>query len=214
MRRILGLQKNIFFLGLVSFFNDFSSEMIFSIFPAFFTSVLRAGAASLGAVDGIAEFFSNIFKIYSGNLSDKFGRRKELVVSGYGLSVLTRPFYLLVSSVGGVLSLRFLDRVGKGLRDAPRDAIISLSAPEGEVGRSFGYHRAMDTMGAILGPLFAYLLLRHFPMNFNLVFLSAFLVGIFAIVSLFFIRDVVLPHRPRPAKLLSAWGGLSPPPKH
>jgi len=174
--RIWGLPKNIFFLGLTSLFNDFSSEMVFSVFPAFFTTVLKAGARSLGLVDGIAEGLSNLFKIFSGNVSDRLQRRKALVVAGYVLSVLTRPFYVFVSAVGGALGLRVLDRVGKGLRDAPRDAIISLSTPKEELGRSFGYHRAMDTLGSILGPLVAYLILRFYPLHFNAVFLTAFVV--------------------------------------
>jgi sugar phosphate permease len=206
--KILGLQKNIFFLGLTSLFNDFSSEMIFSIFPAFFVSVLKSGAASLGLVDGIAEAASNIFKIYSGAVSDRLQKRRGLVIAGYTLSVLTRPVYLLVGTVGGVLGLRFLDRVGKGLRDAPRDAIISLSSPQEELGRSFGYHRAMDTTGAILGPLCAYLLLRAFPLRFNVVFISAFAVGLLAIASLFLIRDVVVPTAAR-MKLRDAWAALT-----
>jgi MFS family permease len=188
--KIFGLPRNIFLLGLTSLFNDFSSEMVFSIFPAFFTAVLRAGARSLGLVDGIAEAASNFFKIYSGNLSDRYQKRKPLIVAGYALSVLTRPCYVLFPSVAGVLGLRFLDRVGKGLRDSPRDAIISLSADRGALGTSFGYHRAMDTAGAILGPLAAYLLLRFFPFRFNLVFATAFIVGILAIFSLYFISDL------------------------
>ncbi len=191
--RILGLPRNIFFLGLTSLFNDFSSEMVFAVFPAFFTAVLKAGAASLGMVDGIAEGLSNFLKIYSGNLSDKLQRRKPLVVAGYVLSVLTRPFYVFVTTVGGALGLRVLDRVGKGLRDSPRDAIISFSSPKEELGRSFGYHRAMDTIGSILGPLVAYLILRSYPLHFNTVFLTSFVVGLITIFTLFFISDVVLP---------------------
>jgi len=188
--KIFGLPRNIFLLGLASLFNDFSSEMVFSIFPAFFTSVLKAGAKSLGLVDGIAEAASNFFKIYSGNISDRYQKRKPLIIAGYTLSVLTRPCYAVFPSVAGVLGLRFLDRVGKGLRDSPRDAIISLSAERAALGRSFGYHRAMDTTGAILGPLAAYVLLRFFPLRFNLVFVSAFFVGILAIFSLYFISDL------------------------
>jgi MFS family permease len=188
--KVFGLPRNIFLLGLTSLFNDFSSEMVFSIFPAFFTAVLKAGAQSLGLVDGIAEAASNFFKIYSGNISDRYQKRKPLIVAGYALSVLTRPCYVLFPSVAGVLGLRFLDRVGKGLRDSPRDAIISLSADRAALGMSFGYHRAMDTTGAILGPLAAYLLLRFFPLRFNLVFATAFIVGILAIFSLYFISDL------------------------
>lgn len=190
-KRIFGLPRNIFFLGLTSLLNDFSSEMILAVFPAFLTYVVRAGAASLGLVDGIAEAASNIFKIYSGRLSDRIQRRKPLVVIGYTLSVLTRPFYLLSSTVGGVLGLRVLDRVGKGFRDAPRDAIISFSTTKAELGVSFGYHRAMDTTGAILGPLVAYFILRSFPERFDAVFVTAFIVGILALFTLFFIKDTV-----------------------
>ncbi|HVM76539.1 MAG TPA: MFS transporter [Candidatus Paceibacterota bacterium] len=207
--RILTLPKNIFFLGLTSLFNDFSSEMVFSVFPAFFTSVLKAGAASLGMVDGIAEGLSDFFKIYSGSLSDKWQSRKPFVIAGYVLSTLTRPFYILFQTVGGALGLRVLDRVGKGFRDSPRDAIISLSSPKEELGRSFGYHRAMDTMGSILGPLVAYFILRSFPMHFNAVFLTAFFIGLITIVTLFFISDVALSHETEKKRVASAFKNLS-----
>jgi len=192
-KRIFGLPKNIFFLGITSFFNDFSSEMVFSIFPAFFTSVLKTGAASIGLVDGIAEALSSFFKIYSGNLSDKLQSRKPFVVIGYVLSVLTRPFYIFTGTVVGALGLRVVDRIGKGLRDAPRDALISFSSPKEELGRSFGYHRAMDISGAIFGPFVAYLILKYFPLNFNAVFLTAFFAGLVTIFTLIFISEVVLP---------------------
>jgi len=208
-KRILGLPRNIFFLGLTSLFNDFSSEMVYAIFPAFFTGILGAGAASLGLVDGVAEAASNLFKIYSGNLSDRLQMRKPLVVAGYSVSVLTRPFYALVATVPGALGLRFLDRVGKGLRDAARDAIISLSTPKDELGRSFGYHRTMDTIGAILGPLVAYLILSRFPSRFNFVFFTAFGVGVLAILTLFFITDVVVPASKKPKQLIASFSRFS-----
>lgn len=190
MKKILGLPKNIFILGVVSFFNDLSSEMILSILPAFFTSVLKAGAASLGLVEGVAEAGANFIKIYAGGLSDKMQKRKPFIVSGYLISVITRPFYILASSVGGVVGLRLADRVGKGFREGPRDAIISLSAPKEELGKSFGYHRAMDTAGAIVGPLVAYLILRQYPLGFNRVFITSFIAGIFAVGAVLFIADV------------------------
>lgn len=207
--RVLGLPRNIFLLGLTSLFNDFSSEMVYAVFPAFFTAVLGAGAASLGLVDGVAEAASNIFKIYSGSISDRFQVRKPLVVAGYSLSVATRPFYALVFAVPGALALRFLDRVGKGVRDAARDAIISLSSSKSELGRSFGFHRAMDTVGAILGPLVAYLILSRLPSRFDVVFLTAFGVGLLAIVSLVFIKDVVVPSAAKRAELLSSFRRFS-----
>ena len=208
--RILGLQKNVFFLGLTSLFNDFSSEMVYAVFPAFFISVLKAGAASLGLVDGVAESFSNLFKIYSGNLSDRFQKRKPLIVAGYALSVITRPFYLLSSTVAGVLGLRVLDRVGKGFRDSPRDAVISLSVPKEELGKSFGYHRAMDTTGAILGPLVAYLILRAYPLHFNAVFVASFVIGVIAVLSLFFVSDIATNFTAaKRHDLAASWRGLS-----
>jgi MFS family permease len=207
--RILGLNKNVFFLGLTSLFNDFSSEMILSIFPAFFITVLKAGAASLGMVEGFADCFSNLFKIYSGNLSDRLQKRKALVVAGYSISVMSRPFYLFVSTVGGAFGLRFIDRIGKGTREAPRDAIISLSSPADELGKSFGYHRAMDTVGAILGPLVAYLLLRRFPARFDYVFLTSFAVGILALLSLVFISEVAAVRKSKPGDLISSFLRLS-----
>ena len=191
-RKIFGLNRNIFILGLTSFFNDFSNEMILSAFPAFFTSVLKAGAASLGLVEGIADGASNILKIYSGQLSDKLKRRRVFIFIGYGMSVIIRPFYMVMGSVAGVLGLRVVDRIGKGVREAPRDVIISVSSADGEVGRSFGYHRAMDTAGGILGPLAAYLILSNWPGGFNIIFMGAFFVGLISIVMIFFVRDVVI----------------------
>ncbi len=111
-------------------------------------------------------------------------------MTGYSLSVITRPLYVFVLQVPGAFALRFLDRVGKGVRDAPRDALISLSSSAEEMGTSFGYHRAMDTVGAILGPLMAYLILTYFSAGFRLVFLSSFGIGIMALVSLLFISDI------------------------
>lgn len=191
-RTLFGLNRNIFILGLTSFFNDFSNEMILSAFPAFFTSVLKAGAASLGLVEGIADGASNILKIYSGQLSDKLKRRRIFIFIGYGMSVVIRPFYMVMGSVAGVLGLRVIDRIGKGVREAPRDVIISVSAKEGEMGRSFGYHRAMDTAGGILGPLVAYLILSKWPGGFNIIFMSAFVIGLIAVATIFFVKDVVI----------------------
>src|SRR5674476_943702 len=188
--RILGLPRNVFFLGLTSFFNDFSSEMVASAFPAFFISVLKAGAESLGLVEGVAEAASNLIKVYSGRWSDRIEKRKVFAIVGYTLSVFTRPFYVFAGSVGAVIGLRLMDRIGKGLRDPPRDALISLSTPKEEMGRSFGYHRAMDTLGAIVGPLVAYIVLSYNPAAFNSIFIIAFVVGLAAIASLWLVRDI------------------------
>lgn len=183
--------RNVFLIGLTSFFNDMSNEMVLAIFPAFFTSVLKAGAGSLGLVEGLADGAANIIKIYAGRYSDKIKKRKPFMILGYGVSVATRPIYLLAGTVGGVIGIRVADRIGKGLREAPRDAIISLSTPAEEMGRAFGFHRMMDTFGAILGPLVAYLILRAYPEGFNIVFVVAFIIGLFAIASLVFVKDIV-----------------------
>ncbi len=183
--------RNVFLLSLVSFFNDLSSEMVLSVFPAFFVSVLKTGAGSLGFVEGLADGASNIIKIYSGRWSDKVRKRKPFILSGYSLSVATRPLYLAVTTVAGAAGLRFLDRVGKGLRDSPRDAMISLSTPKEELGRAYGFHRMFDTLGAIAGPLVAYLILRAYPNGFRAVFLTAFFAGLLAVGSLFFVTEVV-----------------------
>ena len=199
-------------LGLTSFFNDFSNEMILAAFPAFFTSVLKAGAASLGLVEGIADGFSNILKIYSGRLSDKIQKRRIFIFIGYGLSVIIRPFYMLVGSVGGVLGLRITDRIGKGLREAPRDVIISASADEGGMGRAFGYHRTMDTLGGIMGPLAAYFILLYWPIEtgtkgFTVIFISAFILGLCAVTTIFFVKEIAGGKNEKGEKILSlkAW---------
>ncbi len=190
MDRLFGLKKNVFFLGITSFLNDFSAEMVQSVMPAFFISVLKSGAGSIGIVEGVADAAANLMKIYSGRLSDRLQRRKVFATIGYSISVATRPFYALVGSVGGVVGLRVIDRIGKGLRDSPRDALISLSSPKAEMSWSFGYHRAMDTMGAILGPLAAFAILFVYPEAFSLVFIAAFFAGLLAVLSLVWVCDV------------------------
>lgn len=188
--KIFGLQRNVFFLGVTSFFNDLSSEMVLSVLPAFFIGVLKTGAGALGIVEGVADAAANLIKIYSGQRSDKMARRKVFAVLGYTLSTLTRPFYMFTGSVFEVASLRVIDRTGKGLRDSPRDALISLSVDKKEIGWSFGYHRAMDTLGGVLGPLVAFLILSAYPGAFSAVFMTAFVVGLLAIGSLMWVKDV------------------------
>lgn len=190
MKKLFGVEKNVFFMGLVSFFNDFSNEMILSVFPAFFSSVLKSGAASLGFIEGVADGFANLTKVFSGRLSDKTQRRKALALFGYALSVATRPFYLLSSTAAHILGIRIIDRIGKGVREAPRDALLSFSSSGTQMGRSFGFHRAMDSAGAILGPLVAFLILSSAPEAFNTVFITAFAIGVLALFSFAFIREM------------------------
>jgi len=150
-KKLLGVVPNVFFLGLVSMLTDISSEMIFTLVPLFLSNVLGASTTIIGFVGGFTDAVDAVVRIPSGWISDKIGKRKLLAVLGYGFSTLCKPFMLLAASWGGVLAVRFGDRIGKGIRSSPRDALIADSAPASERGRSFGLHRAMDTAGAFLG---------------------------------------------------------------
>ena len=161
-RKILGLSKNVFTLGWVSFFMDVSSEMIYPLMPLFLTNILGANKTTVGLIEGIAESTASLLKVVSGYLSDKFKKRKALILYGYGLSTLTRPIVAMTTSWAGVLIYRFIDRIGKGIRTAPRDAIIAESTEDSRLGRAFGFHRAMDTCGAIAGPAIAIAVLYLF----------------------------------------------------
>ena len=150
-KKFFGVSRNVFFLGWVSLLTDVSSEMIFTVMPLFLLNVLKVGTPIIGLIEGIAEGTASLFKLVSGWLSDRLGQRKSLAVFGYSLSTLAKPFLYIASSWGVVLAVRFSDRVGKGIRSAPRDALVADSTSPNEMGKSFGFHRAMDTMGAVLG---------------------------------------------------------------
>ena len=189
MKRIFGLVPNVFFLGLVSMFNDFSAEMIIAGMPAFLTVSLGAPAVFVGFLEGFADALASVLKIVSGWLSDRLRKRKIIVLGGYSLSVFIRWPLALVANFWQVFALRIIDRVGKGFRDAPRDALLAESVEKKEIGKSFGYQRAMDTIGAVLGPLFAVLILPLIAYDYRLLFLIAFFIGALAIASLFFVRE-------------------------
>ena len=146
-----GFSRNVFFLGVVSFLTDVSSEMIFTLLPLFLLNVLRVGTPVIGLIEGIAEGTASLLKVLSGWLSDRLGRRKGLAVFGYSLSTLVKPFLYFATTWGAAAGVRFVDRVGKGIRTSPRDALVADSAPPEEMGKSFGFHRGMDTLGAVLG---------------------------------------------------------------
>ena len=150
-KKFLGVVPNVFFLGLVSMLTDVSSEMIFTLVPLFLSNVLGASTTIIGFVGGFTDAVDAVVRIPSGWISDKIGKRKLLAVLGYGFSTLCKPFMYFAGGWGAVLSVRFGDRIGKGVRSSPRDALIADSAPASERGRSFGLHRAMDTAGAFLG---------------------------------------------------------------
>ena len=150
-QRIWGLNPNVFFLGMVSLLTDISSEMIFTLVPLFLSNVLKAPFTVIGLIGGLSESVDAIFRIFSGWISDKVGRRKPLTVLGYSISTVAKPFMYLATSWGAVLGVRFSDRIGKGFRSSSRDALIADSVSAGERGKGFGLHRAMDTLGAVLG---------------------------------------------------------------
>ena len=179
-----GLSRNVVILGFVSLLNDGASEMIYPLLPAFLTAVLGAGPAALGIIEGIAEATASLLKLYSGYLSDRVKRRKGWIVAGYSLSNVIRPLIAFSTSWLQVLALRFSDRVGKGLRTSPRDAIIADSTPADYRGMAYGFHRAMDHGGAILGPLAATGLLLVLHDDIKSIFLLSFLPGLFAVILL------------------------------
>ncbi len=154
-----GITANVIGLGITSFLTDLSTELYYPLLPIFLTTILRASNLFVGLIEGIAETTASLLKLFSGWLSDKLGKRKAIVVSGYGLSALTRPLIALSTMGWHVLFARFIDRIGKGLRTAPRDALIADSTPSDKRGKAFGFHRAMDNAGAFLGPLVAFIIM-------------------------------------------------------
>jgi len=179
------LPTTVIALGFVSLLTDLSSEMIYPLLPVFLSSVLGAGALALGIIEGVAEMTASVLKIVSGYLTDRSGRRKPLVTAGYSLSSLMRPLIGLARVWPMVLFLRFMDRVGKGLRTSPRDALIADVTDKGFMGRAYGYHRAMDHAGAVMGPLVAVALLKGFGLPLREVFLLSALPGFLVILVLF-----------------------------
>ena len=181
---IRGIKKNVFVLGLVSFFTDISSEMLYPVIPIFLTTVLGAPMAVVGIIEGVAESTASILKVVSGWLSDKVGKRKPFVVYGYGLSAVAKPLLALAYTWHFVLSARFLDRFGKGLRSSARDALIADSTDVQYRGKAFGFHRGLDTMGAVIGPLVALALLYNLDGNYRLIFLIAFIPSLISVLLL------------------------------
>lgn len=159
IRDVLSLPRTVWLVAIISLFNDAASDMIYPLVPLYLTSVLMAGPRALGLIEGIAEAVSSLLKLFAGVLADRSGKVRAWVIAGYGLAGFARPLIGLTTSWIGVLACRFADRVGKGLRSAPRDALISLSVEPGQRGLAFGFHRAMDNLGAVVGPLGAAALL-------------------------------------------------------
>jgi MFS family permease len=188
-QKIFGLQRNVFFAGLTSFFTDTSTKMIYSVMPLFLLSI-GASKTSISLIEGIAESTASLFKAFSGYWSDKIGKNKPFMLIGYGITAILTPLYALVRFPIQVLFLRFFERIGKGLRAAPRDSLISGSVSKNETGKNFGFHKAMDNSGAIIGPLTAFLLLYFFPLNYTNIFLIATIPAILGVVLIaIFIKE-------------------------
>jgi MFS family permease len=212
----LGLSPTVRALGVVSLLADVSSEMVYPVNPVFITKVLGAPPWVIGIIEGLAESTASILKLYSGWLSDRFRKRKPFAVAGYALGAIGKPLMGVSTLWEHVLGARFLDRLGKGLRTAPRDALITENCPQQQRGRAFGFHRTMDTTGAVLGPLigFAFLQIWDDPRQLRWIYTVAFIPGLLAVLVLWrYVREdapeVAVPKvTERPA--LPSWRALSP----
>lgn len=183
-RTLRGIPGSIWVLGFVSMLMDISSEMVHSLLPVFMVSALGASALAVGLVEGVAEATALIAKVFSGTLSDYLGKRKGLAVLGYGLGAASKPFFALATAVHWVLAARFMDRIGKGMRGAPRDALVADLTPEPIRGAAYGLRQSLDTIGAFLGPLLAIGLMLAWSGDFRAVFWFATIPGALAVVLL------------------------------
>ncbi|MGE5452823.1 MAG: MFS transporter [Acidobacteriota bacterium] len=166
LRSVLSLPRTVWLIGLISLVNDSASDMLYPLIPLYLSSVLMAGPRALGVIEGVAEATASLLKLFSGVVVDRTRRAKPWIVFGYGLAGLGRPLIAFVTSWPGLMVIRFADRVGKGVRSSPRDAMLAASAPVDQRGLAFGLHRAMDNAGAVVGPLVAAVLLAaHVPLR-------------------------------------------------
>ncbi|MGE5399488.1 MAG: MFS transporter [Ignavibacteriales bacterium] len=181
------LPRQVIILSLVSLFTDIASEMLYPVTPIFLTS-LGTTMAAIGLIEGLAEITAGLLKGYFGVISDRLGRRSVFIVTGYGLSALVKPFPGIFQNFGAVMFSRITDRIGKGVRTAPRDALLA-GYSEGNTGAVFGFHRAMDTLGAAIGPVVALILLAFYPGNYALIFLVAFIPSVIAVIFTLTVKD-------------------------
>lgn len=184
--KLARIPLSIWVLGLVSMLMDISSELIHSLLPVFLVTVLGASAFTVGLIEGVGESVALIVKVFSGTLSDYLGKRKALAVIGYGLGALSKPLFALASSAGMVFGARLTDRIGKGIRGAPRDALVADIAPPQIRGAAYGLRQSLDTVGAFVGPLLAIGLMLLWANDFRAVFWVAVVPGVLAVVLLIF----------------------------
>ena len=209
------LPRSIWALGFVSLFMDISSEMVHALLPVFLVTVLGASTVTVGIIEGVGEATASISKLFSGWLSDRLRARKALTVIGYSLGALSKPLFAVAPTASWVLFARFSDRVGKGIRGAPRDALVGDLAPPGLGGAAYGLRQSLDTVGAFAGPLLAMVLMALFANDFRLVFWLAVIPGLIAVAILVagvrepaHHRDEAAPRFPLRRKELGALGGL------
>src|SRR5215510_14887939 len=183
------IPRPVWFLGLTSLFTDAATEMIYPLLPVYLSRVLGASAVSLGIIEGVAEGVNSLLKVISGYWSDRVQHRRPIVIAGYTVSSLARPFIAITSTWPQVLLFRALDRVGKGIRGAPRDVLLARFATPATRGRIFGFHRAMDHSGAIVGPLVATVILFFAPDRYRLLFALTAIPGAIAVALLFFVDE-------------------------
>ncbi len=206
-----GIKKNVVVLGVVSFFTDISSEMLYPVIPIFLTTIVGVPMSILGLIEGIAESTASILKGFSGWLSDRLRIRRPFVVAGYSLSSLAKPIFFFAYSWPVVLLARFLDRFGKGLRTSARDAMISDTTDSAYKGKAFGFHRAMDNFGAFLGPLLVIWFLAIFKENIRIIFLIAFMPAALAVLTLvIFLKEVPVMGSATAGGAFSGFQTLSP----
>lgn len=184
-----GITRTVFLLGLVSLFTDLGSQMVFPLIPLYLVSVLGAGASVVGICEGAAETTASLIKVFSGYWSDRVKRRKPFVLIGYSFSAITKPLFALAKVWPLVLAIRVLERIGKGVRSAPRDAMVAESVDQSVRGKAYGFHRAMDGLGSVLGALLAFILLSVTNSNYTQIFLLAGIPGIAAVLFVLFIKE-------------------------
>jgi len=187
------IPRPVWFLGWTSLFTDAATEMIYPLLPVYLSRVLGATAVSLGIIEGVAEGVNSLLKVFSGYWSDRVSRRRPIVIAGYALSSLARPFIAVTTTWPQVLVIRALDRVGKGVRGAPRDVLLARFATPTTRGRIYGFHRAMDHTGAIVGPLVATVILFFAPERYRLLFALTAIPGAIAVALLFFVDEDATP---------------------
>jgi MFS family permease len=206
-----GLSPPVWRLGWISFFTDTATEIIYPLLPLFLTQTLRAGAMSIGVIEGVAEAANSVLKIVSGWLADRWGTPKRLVLGGYGLSSAARPLIALAATWPQVLLIRFSDRLGKGIRSSPRDAMLAHYAPPGLRGRVFGFHRAMDHAGAVIGPLNAAAYLYYRPADYRTLFAWTLVPGVIVVLLIWGLPEDRRPPAARATVLGAGTARAGPP---